>query len=499
MIPLRPGPGSPFGTAISAALLACLLNACLPIPNIQPDIDVPAPDYRIRPAGVDTRLLTLPGHPEPHTPPGLNQVRYLVYSHDEPVDTVLVLMPGIFGGATSFDPLARQLVASIPFLQVWVVDRRSNVLEDHTGFRAAQQQRDPSIALGYYLGDEIRDPGYRPLDPEPLGYMAHWGLDTHLRDLHALIVQAGSEAERVILGGHSLGAGLVSFYAALEIEDADPGAIGADFIDGLWLIDGAPGRTGAFERDDTGVELIGFQIVPTVEDLIEGRASPFIDLLVSPSFSIERAVEAHYAHYLPDELAPERLAPFPITNLALAGLRWDDDYALSPIFSATVGEAVDADFDGNLLALILTGADGLDSRSVAGVAEGAEFVSWTAGDPETERTDLGSLVASYIHPETDYVEWYFPSRLAVDVTLLDLDLGQNRGFAATERVTVPTLAIGAERGLIASLDDLSGYLNTRLGSPVAAHVLPGLTHIDIVAARDNPAVVIFSLWLEGIP
>lgn len=483
--------------AALAALLA--LNACLPLPNIQRDIVVPAPEYRIQPKGVDTRLLILPGHPEPHTPPGLNQVRYLAYHHDEPVDTVVVLMPGIFGGATSFDQLARQLVATIPNLQVWAVDRRSNVLEDHTGFSAAQQQRDPAIALAYYLGEGDDEPAYRPLDPDLVGYMAHWGLETHLRDLHQLILHARDSADRVILGGHSLGAGIVSFYAAFEIETADGIRVGSDFIDGLWLLDGTLGRTGAFEREDTALGIGGFTIVPTVEDLLAGRASPFIDLLITPTFSIERAVVAHYARYLPDELAPARLAPFPITNLALAGLSSDDDYGIAPIFSASVGEAVDADFDGNVLALLLTGSDGLASRSVSGVAEGAEFVSWGPGDPEKERTDLESLVSSWIHPETDYLEWYFPTRLGLDVTLIDPELERRDGFAPAERVTVPTLAIGAGRGLVTSLDDFRGYINTRLGSPIASYVLPEMTHIDIVAARDNPAVAIFRLWLAGVP
>jgi pimeloyl-ACP methyl ester carboxylesterase len=48
--------------------------------------------------------------------------------------------------------------------------------------------------------------------------MRRWGLEVHLRDLHELVKRARKEAKTVVLGGHSLGASLVSFYAAHTFE-----------------------------------------------------------------------------------------------------------------------------------------------------------------------------------------------------------------------------------------------------------------------------------------
>src|SRR3954447_14679034 len=45
---------------------------------------------------------------------------------------VLVLNPGTSASAAYFAPLAKALVARAPGWQVWAVERRENLLEDHT-------------------------------------------------------------------------------------------------------------------------------------------------------------------------------------------------------------------------------------------------------------------------------------------------------------------------------------------------------------------------------
>ena len=61
---------------------------------------------------VDYQALT--GYPEPHTPRQYNRTFYLRYSTGSKPDTILVLMPGVFLGATAFDGLARPLFAQEP-------------------------------------------------------------------------------------------------------------------------------------------------------------------------------------------------------------------------------------------------------------------------------------------------------------------------------------------------------------------------------------------------
>ncbi|HEX7021227.1 MAG TPA: hypothetical protein VF171_00110, partial [Trueperaceae bacterium] len=117
---------------LSGALLLALLAGCLPVPDLRLGLRLPPTHYRLAPSAVQSAYVSLPGMPEPHTPPRYNRALYLRYfDPSQPRNIVLVLVPGIFGGATSLDILARQLVASTPGLEVWAVDRRANLLEEH--------------------------------------------------------------------------------------------------------------------------------------------------------------------------------------------------------------------------------------------------------------------------------------------------------------------------------------------------------------------------------
>lgn len=476
-------------------LLLLPLGGCLPIPDVRLELQVSPPRYRLAPSAVPTRYRAVEGYPEPHTPAEFNRSYLLQYALDEPADTVVVMMPGIFGGAASFDPLARQLVAAVPGLQVWAVDRRANALEDRTGFRAAQSAEDGLLAVRYYLERRGRPGGFQPLRPEQVPFMAYWGLEVHLHDLHRVILEARRQADTVLLAGHSLGASLVSLYTAYRVE---PGASGADFIDGLVLLDGTLGRTGAFERPDEALRLFGITLVPSLDDVLAGRVAPFFDLGLIPNSFVRRGVVAHLARYAPDADAPPGLSEFPISNEALAGLRADDEYAPAAVFSASVGEARFAEFDGNLLAVILGGLEGARSRSVVGVAPGAERVEWWGGDPRREHTDLADLLRAWTYWATDFSEWYFPAHLGVEITLLDIGLLDDPRFVPNDAICTPTLAFAASRGLVTTLQGFQSYANVRYGSPIGAYLLPGYTHLDVVTARDNPIVPVLQRWLRGL-
>jgi pimeloyl-ACP methyl ester carboxylesterase len=54
-------------------------------------------------------------------------------------EVVIILIPGFLGGATTFDPLARDLAfQSNGRISVWAVDRRPNQLEDPLGGNQAR-------------------------------------------------------------------------------------------------------------------------------------------------------------------------------------------------------------------------------------------------------------------------------------------------------------------------------------------------------------------------
>lgn len=480
--------------AVLAIAIVALASGCLPIPDVRWGLPGMPPEYRIAPERVRTTFERVPGHGAPGTPPELDASYVLRYHVGEEADTVLVLMPGIFGGATSFDSLARQLVAAIRGLEVWAVDRRANALEDREGFRRAIARRDPAEAIGYYLGGHGAPPEFEPLDAASVPFMAHWGLEVHLRDLDVIVSRARSRAEHVVLGGHSLGAAIVSLYASYR--HVDGGGAGEELVDGLVLLDGTLGRTGAYGAMDPASESFLWQFLPTSGDVGSGAFEPFLASLLPPGYFTRRAVIAQLGYYRPDAAAPADLASWPMTNRALAGTAFDDHYSVVPFFGASLGEATNAEFDGNLAAFVLAGPRGAWSRSVAGVAPGAERIGWSPGDPATEHTDLHSYLRSWTHPSADYNEWYFPLRLALDVAELDVPLLDQPSFRPTSELTVPTIGFGAERGLVADLDGFSGYVNVRFGAPVTTYVVPDFTHLDIVSARNNPVVPVLARWLS---
>lgn len=472
------------------------LVACLPIPDVEVPLLVLPPDHRVPLEHVVVETTWLPAPAAPDTPSELDRVGVRrTFLPNAPTRVAVIAVPGLFAGAASFDVWARQLVASEPGVEVWAVDRRANLLEDREGIRRALAADDPEVARAYYA----RGGEFEPLDPATVPFMASWGLEVHLRDLHMVVLAARAVADVVVLAGHSLGAGMVSVYPAARVPVELGGGIGEDYVDGLLLLDGSVGRTGAFGWVDQRVGAFGVTLVPTVSELESGRVAPFLRsrLGFGPDQYLDHVVAAVYAALRPDELAPSDLSRYPVTNRARAGILADDDYAFTPIFSASVGEAVGARFAGNLTAFVLTGADGARSRTVVGVADGAEYVDWSEGDPTREVTDLDDVIAGFLDAESDVREWYFPLRLGVDLASLDPRLEAERGFVPMERIELPALAIGAGRGLITSPAGFQSYVNTRPGAPIAVTVVPGLTHYDIVTARANPTVPIVLRWLRS--
>jgi pimeloyl-ACP methyl ester carboxylesterase len=207
--------------------LLTLLASRMPIPTIRADLDVTYPTYITEPNKVYTTYITVSGYSEPHTPQRYNQTFYLRYftSSTRP-KTVVVLMPGLFSGASSLDIVARQLVATASDIEVWVIDRRANTLEDRSAFRASLTSKDPQIAYDYYVVNAGQANGFRVTPADQVHFLGYWGLEVHLRDLHEVIKRAHTKADTVILGGHSLGASLVSFYTSFNVGtefQPDPG------------------------------------------------------------------------------------------------------------------------------------------------------------------------------------------------------------------------------------------------------------------------------------
>ena len=82
-------------------------------------------------AAPDRGLTTIEGFAAPGTPAKYNKVRILRQGPSG-ADNVLVLIPGTSAGAGNFRPVGRAIVDRLPGWQVWSIERRENLLEDHS-------------------------------------------------------------------------------------------------------------------------------------------------------------------------------------------------------------------------------------------------------------------------------------------------------------------------------------------------------------------------------
>lgn len=323
--------------------------------------------------------------------------------------TVLVLVPGMFGAANDFRLLARDLVEAVPGVQVWALDRREENLADRAGFATP----DPA---GYYL-----DGHYRSQDPAACGYAADWGLRLTLEDLRAVVLAAGAGGRRrVVLGGHSWGATSALAYAAWDFD----GHPGYGDLAAVALIDG--GVLGAFEGTGEPVYNSPEEVRERLA-AIEGGA--VFDMTLSGTGLGSRAESSQiwyqlagwYAHLDPQGRSvlqprlPDALRlPYPVTNAALLGTLVDAGFGWPNDITVHSGH----------------------------LADSGEVRGWV----DEGITPIERVAAAYAGPTPAVWEWYWPSRLSVDLDVTDFyadnDLARSLGLRLrhTAELNVPLYA-----------------------------------------------------------
>src|SRR6185503_11460305 len=80
---------------------------------------------------VEVRFARIDGFPSPGTPAELNKVGIIQIGSPK-ARHILVLNPGTSASASYFVPLGETIVERLPEWQVWAVERRENLLEDHS-------------------------------------------------------------------------------------------------------------------------------------------------------------------------------------------------------------------------------------------------------------------------------------------------------------------------------------------------------------------------------
>ena len=238
---------------------------------------------------------------------------------------VLVLLPGTSAGAGYFVPVAEDLVAALHGWQVWAVDRRENLLEDHTVLdRARAGVVGARELFDYYLG-WIANPAigrhYQPPADDQVAFVRRWGMRVAVEDVARVVRAARAGGRHVVLGGHSLGGWIATAYAAWDFG----GRAGARDLDGLVLIDGASSPP-AISAADARRTLAAIQ-----------RGSPFLapaGARVPWIAGVLSAVGSTLAVLQPDApsvlqawpLLPAAVKPpVPATNLAQLGYSVDAD------------------------------------------------------------------------------------------------------------------------------------------------------------------------------
>jgi len=273
-----------------------------------------------------SRFERIKGFDEPQTPAKYDRVGILEIGKKK-APNVLVLNPGTSGSAAYFAPLAKTITKAAANWQVWTVERRENLLEDHSVANQAKSgDATPKRLFDYYLGwlnDGSVTDHFEPIPDSEVEFAKRWGMRTEIGDLRRVVRVARKGGRRVVMGGHSLGGTITTAYATWDFN----GAPGAKGLDGLVFIDGGSGAPGISRKEAR----------QSLDDLAAG--SPWLAFggIASPLAGLFNIVAAELVKLEPDapsrlgewELLPENLrAPFPVTNEA--GYGYALDTATSP-------------------------------------------------------------------------------------------------------------------------------------------------------------------------
>jgi pimeloyl-ACP methyl ester carboxylesterase len=295
------------------------------------------------------------------TPAEQNKVRVVRYRIDadppKPARAVVVMMPGFLAGAGSHDAIARALVRRSTegdSLEVWAIDRRSNLLEDTHGLDvcggAQRSERRAPLLLRARGG---RRKNVRRISHRTTGAVGErMGPRTTIGDLKNVDCE-GAESARVVLLGHSLGAAIAEEYAAWDFA----GAPGWKDVAGLVLLDGVARGEGkasqversAYENGATGGLLV--RTPGVVSDVRNGNTFFTLPFLGVKAYAVSEYI-AMRARLAPDAVEddPDRdgllgiflgLSPVPkMTNRAAVGLAFDDASCPLSFVAVRCGSAV---------------------------------------------------------------------------------------------------------------------------------------------------------------
>lgn len=416
------------------------------------------------------------------------------------------------------------------FVEFWAIDRRSNCLEDLNGLRLARQTGNLHDMVDYYYRNKPYKGQYFQGYFKPLADDVKWlveiGMEQTLKDWNEVITRGipdpSVRQQKVYIGGHSLGGFLTGAYACADF-DGDPATLddaGYNQTAGYFALDSlitsdpllsvqAGGsaslsnllgkipdsavslmRLGLFERF---IFLPGI-ITPEIMNLLTGvgyaalvapsKESDLVSYLPATK-SVENCYRFYHSKNRWDYLEYKpTLYKFRYTNQALMALFMDDNAMPINIIQASLGffsggSIAEKHFpfgSGGTLAIANNSGTYLKKGPLYtwinyNEIEGTTIPNNNDGVPFTtvarEVTDAYDLARSLGALPMDFVEKYFPMRLAVE-SMMGSDV-----IVHPEGVTQrPVINIVAGDGAKLGEDQL----------PPDSPILPGYNHLDVLTA-----------------
>ncbi|MCB0876196.1 MAG: hypothetical protein R2718_09945 [Solirubrobacterales bacterium] len=343
------------------------------------------------------RVTTMEGFKAPGTPEQYNEVKVVKYGSPE-AGKVLVLNPGTSAGGTFFGPFARALTKKMKGWQVWAIERRENMLEDHsylekymTGEATNQEVFD------YYLGwltDPSISPHFTAKTTAETEFAKKWGMNVAVHDTRKVVRAAKKGGRTVVMGGHSLGGSITTAYATWDFN----GKAGAKGLSGLVFIDGAGANSPTTRPLPTAEEAQA-----NVDNLNDPSTSPFITL-VPPFPWIAGVFNATGSTAAVED--PDELSIFGSWPLAPADLK-------PPVPATNAGQygyAVDSDTSPDNLALV--------QSHIGKLAGSGDPRGWHDGELGSVRraATVFSEQIGMKHQTVgqDGTSWYHPTKLSID-------------------------------------------------------------------------------------
>ena len=219
------------------------------------------------------RVSTIQGFRAPGTPAKYNKVRIVKFGSPK-ADKILILNPGTSAGGTFFAPFAKALTKRLKGWQVWSIERRENLLEDHSYLeKYVEGDASNQETFDYYLGwlnDSSVSPHFVPKTTAQTDFAKRWGMNVAVHDVRNVVRVAKRRATTVVMGGHSLGGSITTAYATWDFN----GTPGAKGLSGLIFIDGAGANSSTTRPLPTAAEARA-----NVDELNDPSTSPFITLV----------------------------------------------------------------------------------------------------------------------------------------------------------------------------------------------------------------------------